>query len=68
MGSKLTIAGNGNRVGSDSDGEEGKGLGEEVHYGVDVKDGAGGEGRRRTVSKQWGSVTDYLNDFGAVVM
>lgn len=44
MGSKLTIAGNGNRIGSDSYDEEGKDLGEEVHYGVDVKDGAGGGG------------------------
>lgn len=52
MRSKLTIAGNGNRVGSDSYDEEGKDLGEEVHYGVDVKDGAGGgaeEDGRQTV-------------------
>ena len=50
--SKLTIAGNGGRVGSNSHGEEGKDLGEEVHDGVDVKGGAKGveeDGGRQTV-------------------
>jgi hypothetical protein len=42
MGSKLTIAGNGNRVCNNSYGEEGKDLGEEVHDVVDVKGGVEG--------------------------
>lgn len=64
MGFKPTIAGNGNRVGSDSYGEEGKDLGEEVHDVVDVKGDV--RGMRRWWRRKWGLVTTYLNNSWAV--
>lgn len=65
MRSKLTISGNGSSVGSDSYGEEGKDLGEEVHDVVDVKGGAEEveeDGGRQTMR----AGARYLNSFEAV--